>query len=98
GYVVFLGAHCAYGQAGLRRRLIVRLHKILHTLWFHQKSRRCLSKSTFPSSIAVIRSVRLLVQPFSAAIFLAFLIVDESAAISAWRMDRCVLCALGPWA
>ncbi|WP_205699883.1 hypothetical protein, partial [Comamonas sp. A23] len=32
GYVVFLGAHCAYGQAGLRRRLIVRLHKILHTL------------------------------------------------------------------
>ncbi|MPN06914.1 hypothetical protein SDC9_154171 [bioreactor metagenome] len=32
GYVVFLGAHCAYGQAGLRRRWIVRLHKILHTL------------------------------------------------------------------
>ncbi|WP_216360985.1 hypothetical protein, partial [Comamonas thiooxydans] len=32
GYVVFLGAHCAYGQSGLRRRLIVRLHKILHTL------------------------------------------------------------------
>ncbi len=32
GYVVFLGAHGAYGQAGLRRRLIVRLHKILHTL------------------------------------------------------------------
>ncbi|HRH17269.1 MAG TPA: hypothetical protein PLS22_07420 [Aquabacterium sp.] len=29
---MFLGAHCAYGQAGLRRRLIVRLHKILHTL------------------------------------------------------------------
>src|SRR5690606_5097918 len=32
GYVVFLGVHCAYGQAGLRRRWIVRLHKILHTL------------------------------------------------------------------
>ncbi|WP_217647521.1 hypothetical protein, partial [Paenacidovorax caeni] len=32
GYVVFLGAHGAYGQAGLRRRWIVRLHKILHTL------------------------------------------------------------------
>jgi len=32
GYVVFLGAHCVYGQAGLRRRWIVRLHKILHTL------------------------------------------------------------------
>ena len=31
-YVVFLGAHCAYGQAGLRRRWIVRLHKTLHTL------------------------------------------------------------------
>ena len=29
---MFLGAHCAYGQAGLRRRWIVRLHKILHTL------------------------------------------------------------------
>nr|WP_253252171.1 hypothetical protein [Comamonas thiooxydans] len=29
---MFLGAHCAYGQSGLRRRLIVRLHKILHTL------------------------------------------------------------------
>ena len=34
GYVVFLGAHCACGQAGLRRRWIVRLHKILHTLDF----------------------------------------------------------------
>lgn len=32
GYVVFLGAHGAYGQAGLRRQWIVRLHKILHTL------------------------------------------------------------------
>ncbi len=32
-YVVFLGAHCAYGLAGLRRRWIVRLHKILHTLY-----------------------------------------------------------------
>ena len=32
GYVVFLGVHCAYGQAGLRRRWIVRLHKILYTL------------------------------------------------------------------
>ncbi|MDR3065305.1 MAG: hypothetical protein LBV05_07295, partial [Comamonas sp.] len=43
GYVVFLGAHCAYGQAGLRRRLIVRLHKILHTL---------------PSKEAVLEEVR----------------------------------------
>ena len=33
GYVVFLGAHCACGQAGLRRRWIVRLHKILYTLF-----------------------------------------------------------------
>jgi hypothetical protein len=32
GYVVFLGAHGAYGQAGLRRQWIVRLHKILYTL------------------------------------------------------------------
>ena len=32
GYVVFLGVHCACGQAGLRRLLIGRLHKILHTL------------------------------------------------------------------
>ena len=32
GYVVFLGGHGAYGQAGLRRRWIGRLHKILHTL------------------------------------------------------------------
>lgn len=32
GYVVFLGAYCAYGQAGLRRRWLGRLHKILHTL------------------------------------------------------------------
>jgi hypothetical protein len=29
---VFLGAHGVYGQAGLRRQWIVRLHKILHTL------------------------------------------------------------------
>ena len=33
GYVVFLGAHCACGQAGLRRRWIDRLHKNLHTLF-----------------------------------------------------------------
>jgi hypothetical protein len=55
GYVVFLGAHFAYGQAGLRRRLkaglrrrlkaglrrrlIVRLHKILHTLWENAMTR-----------------------------------------------------------
>ncbi|MDR3066239.1 MAG: hypothetical protein LBV05_12120, partial [Comamonas sp.] len=45
GYVVFLGAHCAYGQAGLRRRLIVRLHKILHTLDSSDLALRCL----FPS-------------------------------------------------
>ncbi|MDE1557359.1 MULTISPECIES: hypothetical protein, partial [Comamonas] len=32
GYVVFLGVHSVYGQAGLRRLLIGRLHKILHTL------------------------------------------------------------------
>lgn len=32
GYVVFLRAHCAYGQVGLRRRLIVRIHKMLYTL------------------------------------------------------------------
>ena len=32
GYVVFLGVHRVYGQPGLRRRWIVRLHKILHTL------------------------------------------------------------------
>ncbi len=32
GYGVFLGPHGAYGQADLRRRWIVRLHKILHTL------------------------------------------------------------------
>ncbi|WP_216594971.1 hypothetical protein, partial [Comamonas testosteroni] len=34
GYVVFLGVHSVYGQAGLRRLLIGRLHKILHTLCF----------------------------------------------------------------
>ncbi|WP_216594950.1 hypothetical protein, partial [Comamonas testosteroni] len=34
GYVVFLGVHSVYGQAGLRRLLIGRLHKILHTLRF----------------------------------------------------------------
>ena len=32
---MFLGVHCAYGQAGLCRRWIVRLHKILHTLRAH---------------------------------------------------------------
>ena len=32
GYVVFLGAHGVYGQAGLRRQWIGRLHKVLHTL------------------------------------------------------------------
>ena len=35
GCVVFLGVHCVYGQPGLRRRWIVRLHKILHTLLRH---------------------------------------------------------------
>ena len=45
GYVVFLGAHCAYGQAGLRRRWIVRLHKILHTL----RNRRIAKKKGQPS-------------------------------------------------
>jgi len=29
---VFLGVHSVYGQASLRRLLIGRLHKILHTL------------------------------------------------------------------
>ncbi|MDE1556255.1 MULTISPECIES: hypothetical protein, partial [Comamonas] len=38
GYVVFLGVHSVYGQAGLRRLLIGRLHKILHTL--HSRAAR----------------------------------------------------------
>ncbi|WP_216594977.1 hypothetical protein, partial [Comamonas testosteroni] len=42
GYVVFLGVHSVYGQAGLRRLLIGRLHKILHTLIPAKESRHYL--------------------------------------------------------
>ncbi|MFY9460062.1 MAG: hypothetical protein WAP57_09960, partial [Aquabacterium commune] len=51
-YFVLLGCHCVCGQAGSRLRWIVRLHKILHTLFlllirWHQFSARVIALLVF---------------------------------------------------